>query len=106
MRAKAAHRAVDIERVRGGANEGGPEERIGRGDLREDGQMVTGEGDVEVGEAAEELGDEEVAAVEAEAEEGGVGLLDLGEAAGGGDGGGEEGLESVKAAERGDGGGV
>lgn len=39
--------------------------------------MVGGEWGVEVGELAEEFGDKEVAVVEAEVEEEGVGLLDL-----------------------------
>lgn len=44
-----------------------------------------GERDIVVGKAADELGDQEVAVVEAEAEDEGVGLLDLGEARGGRD---------------------
>lgn len=64
--------------------------------------VVRGEVDFEVGEAAEEFGDEEVALVEAEVEEEGVGLLYLGEAAGGRDRREEVGLQAVAAVEMGE----
>lgn len=62
--------------------------------------VVGGEGDSEVEEAAEEFGDEEVALVEAEAQEEGVGLLDLREGGGGRDHREEVVLQAVAAVER------